>query len=215
MPRESRVEIPSGSGNFYRYEYSDGATRYLGPVGDAPSLSEEEFTRSMIEIGEGEDVSKIFGRMVEEIEYKHPEILGWSDRDPVDVLTNIYVIIELKDRPGRHTMDLFDLKEIEPEEDVWPKVAEYEEEVHLSSLTKKGKTAKGEAIKLSDIKSIDDRIIAIIQTRKAYYDEYERTDYYYDPSTLKKVKHSWEDIAGTKESAFQLSFQIEREERAF
>jgi len=48
MGKESRVEIPSGSGNFYRYEYSDGATRYLGPVGDAPSLSEEEFTRSML-----------------------------------------------------------------------------------------------------------------------------------------------------------------------
>ena len=43
MPKESRVEIPSGSGNKYRYEYSDGQTIYRGPVGSAPDLGEAEF----------------------------------------------------------------------------------------------------------------------------------------------------------------------------
>jgi len=45
MPRESIVEIPSGSGNKYRYAYdpSSKATNYLGPVGSAPDLGEAEF----------------------------------------------------------------------------------------------------------------------------------------------------------------------------
>jgi len=45
MPKESRVEIPSGSGNFYRYSYDPAsrATIYLGPVGSSPDLGEEEF----------------------------------------------------------------------------------------------------------------------------------------------------------------------------
>ena len=41
--KESIVEIPPGSGNHYRYEYVDGKTVYRGPVGNAPSLHEEEF----------------------------------------------------------------------------------------------------------------------------------------------------------------------------
>lgn len=41
--KESIVEIPEGSGNFYRYIYEGGRTRYLGPVGKAPMLEEEEF----------------------------------------------------------------------------------------------------------------------------------------------------------------------------
>lgn len=45
MSKESVVEIPDGSGNFYRYEYVDGETKYRGPVGDAPPLNEEEFLR--------------------------------------------------------------------------------------------------------------------------------------------------------------------------
>jgi len=47
MPRESVVEIPVGSGNKYRYAYHDGKTLYMGPVGDAPGLSEAEFMRLM------------------------------------------------------------------------------------------------------------------------------------------------------------------------
>jgi len=45
MPKESVVEIPSGSGNKYRYVYDHetGRTEYLGPVGSAPDLGEEEF----------------------------------------------------------------------------------------------------------------------------------------------------------------------------
>jgi len=43
MSKENIVEIPSGSGNRYRYVYEDGATKYLGPVGSAPDLAEEEF----------------------------------------------------------------------------------------------------------------------------------------------------------------------------
>jgi len=49
MPKDSIVEIPAGSGNKYRYEYSDGATIYRGPVGSAPDLAEEEFLREMEE----------------------------------------------------------------------------------------------------------------------------------------------------------------------
>ena len=43
MGKESIVEIPSGSGNRYRYVYDQGSTNYLGPVGSAPDLGEEEF----------------------------------------------------------------------------------------------------------------------------------------------------------------------------
>ena len=32
-------------GNKYKYTYVDGETKYLGPVGDAPPISEEEFLR--------------------------------------------------------------------------------------------------------------------------------------------------------------------------
>jgi hypothetical protein len=42
--KESIVEIPEDSGNLYRYGYdpSTKKTSYLGPVGDAPGISEEE-----------------------------------------------------------------------------------------------------------------------------------------------------------------------------
>jgi len=40
MMVESVVEI---NGHLYRYEYVDGATVYKGPVGDAPTLGEQEF----------------------------------------------------------------------------------------------------------------------------------------------------------------------------
>lgn len=43
MGKESVVEIPENSGNQYRYVYSEGKTAYLGPVGQAPPLSEHEF----------------------------------------------------------------------------------------------------------------------------------------------------------------------------
>jgi hypothetical protein len=47
MTKESIVEIPPGSGNQYRYAYEDGKTVYLGPVGDAPTLVEENFLREL------------------------------------------------------------------------------------------------------------------------------------------------------------------------
>lgn len=42
MGKESVVDI---SGHRYRYEYDEASqkTHYLGPVGDAPAMSEEEF----------------------------------------------------------------------------------------------------------------------------------------------------------------------------
>ena len=40
MGKVTEVEI---NGHLYRYEYVDGQTLYKGPVGDAPTLSEEEF----------------------------------------------------------------------------------------------------------------------------------------------------------------------------
>jgi len=45
---ESVVEIPEGSGNWYRYEYKDGKTIYRGPVGSAPSIDESEFTEMFL-----------------------------------------------------------------------------------------------------------------------------------------------------------------------
>ena len=54
MPRESIVEIPSGSGNKYRYAYdpSSKAMKYLGPVGSAPEITESEFIRSPLTLEE-------------------------------------------------------------------------------------------------------------------------------------------------------------------
>lgn len=43
--KENVVEI---KGHKYRYGYKDGDTIYMGPVGDGPSLSEEEFTKAMM-----------------------------------------------------------------------------------------------------------------------------------------------------------------------
>lgn len=51
MSRESVVEI---KGNWYRYGYQDGQTRYLGPVGDGPQISEAEFLATITwEVEEG------------------------------------------------------------------------------------------------------------------------------------------------------------------
>lgn len=49
MSKEHQVEIPIGSGNRYRYSYDPAsrATRYLGPVGSAPAINEQEFLRQI------------------------------------------------------------------------------------------------------------------------------------------------------------------------
>ena len=47
---ENIVEIPEGSGNYYRYEYEAGATVYKGPVGSAPELSEQEFLAMSVQV---------------------------------------------------------------------------------------------------------------------------------------------------------------------
>lgn len=41
----AKVEIPEGSGNYYRYDYEDGKTVYKGPIGSAPAIEEEHFTK--------------------------------------------------------------------------------------------------------------------------------------------------------------------------
>jgi hypothetical protein len=43
----AKVEIPPGSGNFYRYEYDEpsGKTVYKGPIGSAPAIEEEHFAK--------------------------------------------------------------------------------------------------------------------------------------------------------------------------
>jgi len=45
MSKENVVEIPTGSGNRYRYIYDPETqkTLYLGPVGSAPAMAEQEF----------------------------------------------------------------------------------------------------------------------------------------------------------------------------
>ena len=50
MGKESVVEIPAGSGNRYRYEYSEGKTLYRGPVGSAPELGEEHFMAALKQV---------------------------------------------------------------------------------------------------------------------------------------------------------------------
>lgn len=47
MGEDSVVENPPNSGNFYRYRYNPDtkAMDYLGPVGQAPTLTEEEFQK--------------------------------------------------------------------------------------------------------------------------------------------------------------------------
>lgn len=60
MGKESKVEIPEGSGNFYRYEYEDGQTLYRGPVGDAPSISEEEFMAMSTEAKEAREGGELY-----------------------------------------------------------------------------------------------------------------------------------------------------------
>ena len=37
-------------GNKYKYTYVDGETKYLGPVGDAPALTEQEFMKAIPQI---------------------------------------------------------------------------------------------------------------------------------------------------------------------
>jgi len=75
MGKESRVEIPSGSGNFYRYEYVDGATRYLGPMGSAPPISEQDFLRDVqVTLGGGEaSPHDIMGTPGKRGTYKEPD----------------------------------------------------------------------------------------------------------------------------------------------
>jgi hypothetical protein len=48
--KENIVEIPTGSGNRYRYAYEDGKTTYLGPIGEAPPMVEAEFLLTLSEI---------------------------------------------------------------------------------------------------------------------------------------------------------------------
>jgi hypothetical protein len=45
--KENIVEIKN---NKYRYRYKDGETVYMGPVGDGPLLSEEDFFAAMAEM---------------------------------------------------------------------------------------------------------------------------------------------------------------------
>jgi len=62
VSKESIVEIPSGSGNKYRYAYDPEtqATRYLGPVGSAPDLGEAEFMMSVHVLTKAQDKEVIF-----------------------------------------------------------------------------------------------------------------------------------------------------------
>ena len=61
MGKVSEVEIPEGSGRFYRYEYVDGKTLYRGPVGSAPELNEEDFLK-FIDLGTVKDRGDLFRR---------------------------------------------------------------------------------------------------------------------------------------------------------
>jgi hypothetical protein len=46
----TEVEIPEGSGNFYKYRWNPESKQmdYLGPKGDAPSISQEDFRVALI-----------------------------------------------------------------------------------------------------------------------------------------------------------------------
>jgi len=67
MPKDSIVEIPSGSGNKYRYEYSEGQTLYRGPVGSAPEIGEAEFMAAMKGTGAMSEV--VFWALVDKLNW--------------------------------------------------------------------------------------------------------------------------------------------------
>jgi len=87
MGKDSIVEIPEGSGNRYRYTYEEGSTKYLGPVGSAPDLGEEEF----MSVTKGSERSMSWGQeaagrvadyLIDEMEEKeHYEDMIESDED--------------------------------------------------------------------------------------------------------------------------------------
>ena len=77
MGKEHVVEIPLGSGNQYRYSYDQGSTNYLGPVGSAPDLGEEEF---MMLMGEGKGRATLLAHEYQEYPWTDP-IIVYVDKE--------------------------------------------------------------------------------------------------------------------------------------
>jgi hypothetical protein len=82
MGKVSTVEI---NGHLYRYEYQDGNTVYLGPVGDAPTLSETEFMAAVGEVKpwqtlqiQEEIFDPAWGKVWDEIDSLERDINQWS-----------------------------------------------------------------------------------------------------------------------------------------
>jgi hypothetical protein len=80
MGRESQVEIPPSSGNYYRYQYdgSSGKTVYLGPIGSAPQLGEEEFLSMLMA-----DFDTKRNALIDAIENKENALVILDRRDSI------------------------------------------------------------------------------------------------------------------------------------
>jgi len=109
MTKSTIVEIPPGSGNKYRYRYNSttGKMDYIGPVGDAPILKEDEFLKGLKRVAEkfdyeqrdeqGREISLdsitiIDGRTVESVENVTPK-RNWPYIDlwKVKFKTNLWI----------------------------------------------------------------------------------------------------------------------------
>ena len=106
--RESIVEIPSGSGNKYRYVYEDGATLYRGPVGSAPTMAEPEFHAFMAEAREAlasvrkrdhrvtirqDPETKIWKR----VKIREGQNIYLEPTDPFDTISDVHEILRKMD----------------------------------------------------------------------------------------------------------------------
>ena len=116
MPRESVVEIPRGSGNRYRYAYHDGATRYLGPVGSAPDLGEEEFMMLVAQaLPQHVELANSLEKQLGTLEPRFSAVLGgFSEPMEIEVeskdgeTTTVEGEYDLKNLHGRIRIDIED-----------------------------------------------------------------------------------------------------------
>jgi len=126
VSKESRVEIPRGSGNYYRYAYQDGATVYRGPVGQAPAIDEERF----LEIVNGSSVKD-----------QYPGLFMDTDGDGIPDVDDTEPLI-----PGGDWIEETSLAEemetiLEVREDYQDKLLDFKQELH--DLSPEGVEVKG------------------------------------------------------------------------
>jgi hypothetical protein len=106
------VEIPPGSGNHYRYVYNSDTKRtdYVGPVGETPTLNEEEFNRWLIFRDSQHNM---------DLRYREPMFIKkWLEEDnDSDPEWASYIVV-----PGRDTVLVDEKKEWFYEEKIQPEI---------------------------------------------------------------------------------------------